>query len=537
MTTLNGRQAGRRFSGALLATLAFATITVGCGSGVSEKRLAQGENPNAAPAAPAPGPAATSPASPESSPLATESSPLATEAAPSVESTPGAANGQPGAQATATTGGKRPASQAVPGSPAPRAGTAPTQAAAASGKSPNQPSSPSGASGVPGSAVAPVPAPGAPSGAPADPIKFGSVGTNSGPVGQAVIGNVQGAKAWVADVNGRGGLNGHPVQVIFADDGGDPSRALSLTKKLVEDDKVVALMPVYAPFTGQAISPYLEQKHVPAIETCSCSETTDTSPMMFPVAHGSTLANVWSQVMPLLAGSDKRNVAMFYCREVKICTDLSNGISGKAGELGIKIVYKAQVSLAQPDYTAEVLAARNAGAEAILILAENASAIRVVRSARRQSYNPLFVSQFNPHDETFLKNGGKEVEGFLLEARTAPWSTSPLLADLRAALPKYVPGALFSDHTAVAWTAGKMLEKISVRFTARAVTTNDILEGLYSLKGETLGGLLPPTAYKRDQVHIDSNNCGIPMTVKGGKFVPIKDESFWCAPWWKPVGS
>ena len=43
-------------------------------------------------------------------------------------------------------------------------------------------------------------------------------------------------------VNDNGGLNGHPVRVIVADDGGDPARALSLVRDLVENQSAVAFM-------------------------------------------------------------------------------------------------------------------------------------------------------------------------------------------------------------------------------------------------------------------------------------------------------
>src|SRR5436309_1970508 len=89
----------------------------------------------------------------------------------------------------------------------------------------------------------------------------------SGPLGQLMLPYLQGAKAWVADVNSRGGLNGHPVRLINADDGGNPNQALALAKRMVEEDKVQAFYAIHAPTTLQAVTPYLEQKKVPACGT------------------------------------------------------------------------------------------------------------------------------------------------------------------------------------------------------------------------------------------------------------------------------
>src|SRR5436305_1927585 len=76
------------------------------------------------------------------------------------------------------------------------------------------------------------------------------------------------APAWVADVNARGGLAGHPVQLITADDRGDPSQAVSLARRLVEQDGVIAFFGLPDPTTAQAILAYLETKGVPAIGSC-----------------------------------------------------------------------------------------------------------------------------------------------------------------------------------------------------------------------------------------------------------------------------
>jgi ABC-type branched-subunit amino acid transport system substrate-binding protein len=37
-------------------------------------------------------------------------------------------------------------------------------------------------------------------------------------------------------INEAGGIDGHPIKLIFYDDGGDPSKAVLIAKKLVEED-------------------------------------------------------------------------------------------------------------------------------------------------------------------------------------------------------------------------------------------------------------------------------------------------------------
>src|SRR5581483_9182175 len=94
--------------------------------------------------------------------------------------------------------------------------------------------------GSPAGEVAGRPSTAAPgSGAPPD-VVLGSFGTASGPIGANVAAIPVAVQAWAATVNAGGGLAGHPVRVVFGDDGGDPGRALALARRMVEVDHAVA---------------------------------------------------------------------------------------------------------------------------------------------------------------------------------------------------------------------------------------------------------------------------------------------------------
>src|SRR5256885_2107385 len=134
------------------------------------------------------------------------------------------------------------------------------------------PSGVAGAGAAVGQAATPaaaLPAPGSPArpggGATLAPIVFGTFGTGSGVIGRAVQPIITADKAWSADVNARGGVAGHPVKLLFGDDGGDPAAALAIAKRMVEQDKVVAFIRTYLVTTTPAVTPYLEQGGGPMI--------------------------------------------------------------------------------------------------------------------------------------------------------------------------------------------------------------------------------------------------------------------------------
>jgi branched-chain amino acid transport system substrate-binding protein len=192
----------------------------------------------------------------------------------------------------------------------------------------------------------------------------------------------------------------------------------------------------------------------------------------------------------------------------------------------IQMVYEAQISLAQPDFTAEMISARNAGAEVVALVSDSATMIRVIRAAKRQNYTPLFSGTWSFNVDSFAKTGGPEVEGVLSVSGTAPYATSPLGKPYLAAMARHQPGAPMGGFGMNAWTHGKLLERIAARF-GPAVVTGDILDGLYSLKDETLGGLIPPITFNKGP-HKDVNLCSIPLRMTSGKFQPLDGDRFVC---------
>jgi len=362
---------------------------------------------------------------------------------------------------------------------------------------------------------------------------LGSLGITSGVLGGIMQPTVDGARAWVADVNARGGLAGHKVRLVVGDDAGDPNKSLSLAKKMVDDDHVVSFYAEHGPSTMQAVYPFLEQKKIPVIGTCNCTVESAHSPMVFEIGHGGDSGVSYGHAAGLLALSDKRKISILYCGEVPTCSGVKNHIHEFAGATGLTIVHEAQTTISQPDYTAEVLAARRAGAEALIVVLDNASVIRVARSAHRQDYNPVISGQFSAHNQSFLDVGGADVEGIVLGAGYPHW-TSPKLADFIAALGRAIPGAKPSSFTIGSWAAGKFMEAFAATLPDKP-TSADFLKGVYSLKAETLGGLVPPLTFVEGKTSDGTDMCVIPVRVVSGKFVAPDGDNFSCAPGWKPA--
>jgi branched-chain amino acid transport system substrate-binding protein len=96
-------------------------------------------------------------------------------------------------------------------------------------------------------------------------IKIGMFGPLSGPVstyGQSVKEGIELAEK---EVNAAGGIDGQKVKVIYEDDQANPNQAINAFNKLVDSEKVVAILGGVTSGASSAAAPKATQKQIPML--------------------------------------------------------------------------------------------------------------------------------------------------------------------------------------------------------------------------------------------------------------------------------
>src|ERR671933_169190 len=70
---------------------------------------------------------------------------------------------------------------------------------------------------------------------------------------------------YAADLNAKGGINGQPIKLVIYDDGGDPNQARTFAIRLIEEDKVDALLAGSTTATTMPIIGLAEENQIPLI--------------------------------------------------------------------------------------------------------------------------------------------------------------------------------------------------------------------------------------------------------------------------------
>ena len=86
-------------------------------------------------------------------------------------------------------------------------------------------------------------------------IKLGQTMPYSGPISAlSTVGKAQ--SAYFDMINAQGGVNGRKIKLISLDDGDNPAKTVEQTRKLIEDEGVLALFSPLGTVTNEAIHKY-----------------------------------------------------------------------------------------------------------------------------------------------------------------------------------------------------------------------------------------------------------------------------------------
>lgn len=331
---------------------------------------------------------------------------------------------------------------------------------------------------------------------------------------------------WAKSVNAAGGIQGRQVQVIVENDGLNPGNAITKVNDLAAQHVAVI---IDASSIDAAFSSAVAKAKIPVIGVYSNSESFQSNPYFFP--EGQTEASVNKSLFAVAKTAGVTSLGVLYCAESPVCADLGPQMTAVGKTAGIPVKYAASISATAPSYTAQCLAAKQAGVTGLFVGDASAIIVRVAADCAQQNYNPVFVTQ---------GAGGGENENTAPGLKDNLWSEypdlpffadTPAVQAFKRAVNKYSPGVLqnkevFTENAFMGWISMTLLQKAlaaSGVAPKSVVSADTVLSGLNALKGETLDGMAPALTFAAGKPH--SVTCyftgrvhnGSPAVLNGGK--------------------
>jgi branched-chain amino acid transport system substrate-binding protein len=336
-----------------------------------------------------------------------------------------------------------------------------------------------------------------------------------------------GLQAWAASVNANGGIDGHPVNLILKEDNNTPATGLAEAKELVNDHVVAVVFD--GSFTDYAWSSIFQKAGIPIVGGSSAA-ILPNNPLYFP--SGTTTAALAYGLYYALKVAGVTKVAVPYCAEIAACATAVSTGKAASQAAGLQVVWGGGVSASSPDLTPQCLAARSAGANGVEVAVTEQESIHLAQDCAQQGWHPVYVLTTNGLNDDLLSVPAFATETTTTSAQTTvPWflDSTPALQAFHAAMAKYEPGTKIKSSAALtAWVGGMLFEAAAQASGSSTVTSKSIINGLYKLHGDTLGGLAPALTYTPGkQATVD---CFFIASIKSGQYSAPLGLNPACAP-------
>jgi branched-chain amino acid transport system substrate-binding protein len=349
------------------------------------------------------------------------------------------------------------------------------------------------------------------------PIKVGVICSCSGPFGADQTPAWDVLQAWQKSVNASGGLNGHRVDFTYMDNGSNPGTAATDAQSMISG-KVDAIIDL-------DILDAVWQKPASAAKIPVIGGNFST-PMYYQDQNwypsGQTNDSITYSVVATAKKAGATNLGQLYCAEAVQCQESVPLIKAAGKTLGVPDVYDASIAATAPNYTAQCVAAKQAGVKALFIGDSLSIIARVAEDCAKQGYNPVYVTEGTGFTNQALTTAGLRDHLWSSYPVLPFFANAPAVTAMNTAVDKYFPGirqnaATWSEFAVQAWTAGLLLAQAVKNAGVTAggtVSPAVITKGLDMVSNETLGGFSPSLNFTGKTHAVD---CWYTGRVQGGK--------------------
>src|SRR5215470_5105092 len=269
-----------------------------------------------------------------------------------------------------------------------------------------------------------------------DAIVLGQAAVLSGPAAALGQGMKTGMQAAFEEINKKGGIHGRKLKLVSVDDGYEPEKSIVATKKLIEEDKVFALIGAVGTPTSAATQPIATAAKIPFVGAFTGAGFLRDAKLDNVInVRASYDAETEAWVRHLTEDLKIKKIAIFF----------QDDAFGRAGLSGLKkAMDKRNLSIvAEGTYERNTLAVKTAllnikreDPEAVVMVGAYRPCAEFIKLSHKINFDPVFVNISFVGASALAKELGEDGKGVIVtQVVPFPWDSSiKVIADYHAAL-------------------------------------------------------------------------------------------------------
>jgi branched-chain amino acid transport system substrate-binding protein len=258
--------------------------------------------------------------------------------------------------------------------------------------------------------------------------------------------------------DGRRGIYGRQIVFKYYDDGYNPANSVQLTRKLVEEDKVFAVVGSLGTEVNLAIRPYLNARKVPQM-LVSTGATVFSEADKYPWTGGwqpnyEYEGRLYGQA--IARNSPNAKIAVLYQND-SYSEDYMKGLKTGLGAKSSNIAAQEGYEVTASDVRAQIARLRGSGANVLVIIATPRFAIQAyaIANAIRWSPSVIYTNSVSATDSilTLAKSsGGGDLVNrtftvqYLKDPASTTWDNDSTMKLYKQVMAKYYPRGRVTDQ-------------------------------------------------------------------------------------------
>jgi branched-chain amino acid transport system substrate-binding protein len=301
-------------------------------------------------------------------------------------------------------------------------------------------------------------------------------------------------------LNEQGGINGRKVNLISLDNAFSPPKAIEQSRKLIDDEGVLAEVGTVGTVPNVAVQRYLNQNKVPQV-FISAGGRRFNDPQNFPWTvpfyppfemEGATFGKFIVKRMP------NAKIAVLYQND-DYGKDYLNGLRSALGASSTaNIIAEASYELSYPTVDSEVLRLKASGADTLIYFTTPKFAAQAIKKVNELGWKPVqfLASPVNSIQGVLMAAGLENVQGafttqFTKQASDPAWAEDGEVKQYVAFMKKWAPNDSPNDFIALSGYVNAQAIAKGLKRCGDNLTRENLLAQATSFNRERVDMLLP----------------------------------------------
>ena len=247
----------------------------------------------------------------------------------------------------------------------------------------------------------------------AAPFRIGNSGPSTGANSASMLELLDGAKLCFDAVNAEGGVKGRPIELVQLDDNFEVPRTVQNVQRLIEQERVDALMLVRGTPHNEAILPLIERAGVPLVGPSTGAMVLHKPVKRFVFNVRTAYRSEARKLAQLLASLGKNRVVVVHVDD-SFGADVAEGVLEGLGERELKPVGVHKFDRKAVDVQKSVPAVKAAKPDAIVLIGAGQAVAAGVEALRGAQVDVPIATVSNNASTGFVKSLGSYANGVMV---------------------------------------------------------------------------------------------------------------------------